>query len=91
LYWCLPSLGTSVAAWAPQPAPTAGDDRVRPEDPRVVRLKTRNEVPRVVTVYRGSVNAAQVRVAEVFKEAVRLNAPALVAVHNHPSVAPRGA
>lgn len=46
---------------------------------------------RVVTVYRGSVNAAQVRVAEVFKEAVRLNAPALVVVHNRPSVAPRGA
>ncbi len=61
------------------------------EELRVVPLNTKNEVLRVVTVYRGSVNAAQVRVAEVFKEAVRLNAPALVVVHNHPSVAPRGA
>ena len=55
------------------------------EELRVVPLNTKNEVLRVVTVYRGSVNAAQVRVAEVFKEAVRLNAPALVVVHNHPS------
>jgi DNA repair protein RadC len=39
----------------------------------------------VVTVYRGNVTAAQVRVAELFKEAIRSNVPALVVVHNHPS------
>jgi DNA repair protein RadC len=61
------------------------------EELRVVLLNTKNEVLRVVTVYRGSVNAAQIRVSEVFKEAVRQNAPSLVVAHNHPSVAPRGA
>jgi DNA repair protein RadC len=55
------------------------------EELRVVLLNTRNEVLRVVTVYRGSVNAAQIRVSEVFKEAVRQNAPSLVVAHNHPS------
>lgn len=55
------------------------------EELRTVLLNTKNEVLRVVTVYRGSVNAAQIRVAEVFKDAVRLNAPSLVVAHNHPS------
>ncbi|HET8628003.1 MAG TPA: DNA repair protein RadC [Thermomicrobiales bacterium] len=55
------------------------------EELRAVLLNTKNEVLKVVMVYRGSVNAAQVRVGEIFKEAVRLNAPALVVVHNHPS------
>ncbi len=55
------------------------------EELRVVLLNTKNEVLKIHTVYRGSVNAAQIRVAEVFKEAVRQNAPALVVAHNHPS------
>jgi DNA repair protein RadC len=55
------------------------------EELRTVLLSTKNDVLKIVTVYRGSVNAAQIRVAEVFKEAVRHNAPALVVVHNHPS------
>jgi DNA repair protein RadC len=55
------------------------------EELRVVLLNTKNEVVKFVTVYRGSVNAAQIRVAEVFKEAIRLNVPSLVVVHNHPS------
>jgi DNA repair protein RadC len=55
------------------------------EQLRVVLLTTKNAVQRVVTVYQGSVNAAQLRVSEVFKEAIRNNCPALVVVHNHPS------
>lgn len=55
------------------------------EELRVILLNTKNEVVRISTVYRGSVNAAQIRVAEVFKEAVRQNAPSLVVAHNHPS------
>jgi len=55
------------------------------EELRVVLLNTKNEVLKIVTVYRGSVNAAQIRVAEVFKEAVRQNALSLVIAHNHPS------
>lgn len=52
---------------------------------RVILLDIRNRVLEVVEVYRGSVNSAQVRVGEVFKAAVRRNAPALIVVHNHPS------
>ncbi len=55
------------------------------EELRVVLLDTKNRVLRTVTVYQGSVNSAQVRVAEVFKDALRQNAPGVVVVHNHPS------
>jgi len=59
------------------------------EQLRVVLLDTKNRVLRVVMVYQGSVNSAQVRVAEIFKDAIRQNAPGLVVVHNHPSGDPR--
>jgi DNA repair protein RadC len=55
------------------------------EQLRVVLLDTKHRLMRVTTVYRGSVNQAQVRVAEVFQDAVRLNAVAVAVVHNHPS------
>jgi DNA repair protein RadC len=55
------------------------------EQLRVVLLNTKNVVQRVVTVYQGSVNAAQLRVGETFKDAIRYNCPAIVVVHNHPS------
>ncbi len=55
------------------------------EQLRVLLLDTKNRVTRTVTVYQGSVNSAQVRVAELFRDAVRLNAPAVILVHNHPS------
>lgn len=52
---------------------------------RVVLLSTRNQVVGVREVYRGNVHSAIVRVAEVFKEAVREGCPNLIVVHNHPS------
>ncbi len=52
---------------------------------RVLLLNTRNHVVGVPEVYKGNVNSAQVRVAEVFREAVREGCPAIVVVHNHPS------
>ncbi len=55
------------------------------EHMRVILLDRRNRVMEAVEVYRGSVNSSQVRVAEVFKEAIRKNASALIVVHNHPS------
>lgn len=55
------------------------------EQLRVVLLDTKNRVDRSVVVYQGSVNSAQVRVAELFRDAVRANAPGIVLVHNHPS------
>ena len=55
------------------------------EQLRVVLLNTRNEVIGIRKLYEGTTNQAQVRIAEVFKEAVRANAVAIVVVHNHPS------
>jgi DNA repair protein RadC len=55
------------------------------EQLRVVMLDTKHQVLAIRTVYQGSVNQAQVRVAEVFREAIRHNAVAIVVVHNHPS------
>lgn len=52
---------------------------------RVVLLDRRNRVMETAEVYKGSVNSSQIRVGEVFKEAIRKNASALIVVHNHPS------
>ena len=48
-------------------------------------LDRRNRVLETVEVYKGSVNSSQIRVGEVFKEAIRKNASALIVIHNHPS------
>jgi DNA repair protein RadC len=55
------------------------------EELRVVLLNTGNTVLRLVTVYQGNVSSSLVRVAELFRDAVRLNATGLILVHNHPS------
>jgi DNA repair protein RadC len=55
------------------------------EELRAVLLDNRHFVLSIRTIYRGTVNQAQARVAEVFREAVRLGAVAIVVVHNHPS------
>jgi DNA repair protein RadC len=52
---------------------------------RVVLLDRRNRVSEIVEVYKGSVNSSQVRVGEIFKEAIRKNASAVIVIHNHPS------
>jgi DNA repair protein RadC len=52
---------------------------------RVILLDRRNRVMETVEVYKGSVNSSQIRVGEVFKEAIRTNASALIVIHNHPS------
>ena len=55
------------------------------EELRVVLLNAKNVVLKVVTVYQGSVSSSLVRVGELFRDAVRLSAPGLILVHNHPS------
>lgn len=52
---------------------------------RVILLDRRNRVLDIIEVYHGSVNSAQVRVGEVFKEAVARMASAIIIVHSHPS------
>mgnify|MGYP001818866672 FL=1 len=51
---------------------------------RTVLLDTKNYVTRVTDVYAGSLNAAVVRIGEVFRSAVRANSAAIIVAHNHP-------
>jgi DNA repair protein RadC len=51
----------------------------------VLLLNTKNRITHEALVYRGTVNTIYVRPAELFKEAVRVNAPALLLSHVHPS------
>jgi DNA repair protein RadC len=55
------------------------------EELRVMLLNSRNQVMDILKVYRGSLNSSQVRVAEIFKAAVRRNSAAIIVIHNHPS------
>ena len=55
------------------------------EQMRVVLLNIRNHVLGTPEVYKGSVHTAVVRIGELFREALRQNAPSLILVHNHPS------
>ena len=52
---------------------------------QVVLLNTKNFVVGTPTVYVGSLNASLIRVAEVFRDAVKENCAAIIVAHNHPS------
>lgn len=52
---------------------------------RVILLDTRNRVISIADVARGSLNSAHIRIGEIFRDAIRKNAAALILVHNHPS------
>ena len=51
----------------------------------IINLDTRNRVMNLVKLYQGSVNMSQIRVAEVFRQAIIDTAPSIVVGHNHPS------
>jgi DNA repair protein RadC len=55
------------------------------EELRVLLLNTKNVVTAASTVYAGNLAGSSVRVGEVFRDAVRRQAAAIVVVHNHPS------
>jgi hypothetical protein len=55
------------------------------EELHVVILNTRHVVVGQERVYQGNVSASLVRVGELFTEAVRRQAGAIILVHNHPS------
>jgi len=55
------------------------------EELRVALLNTKNIVTGMATVYIGNLAGSSVRVAEVFRDAIRRNAAAIVVAHNHPS------
>jgi len=52
---------------------------------RTLLLDTKHRVLASPTVYVGNVNTSVIRVAELFREAIRLNCVALIVAHNHPS------
>jgi DNA repair protein RadC len=51
----------------------------------VILLDTRNKLISIENIYRGSLNSSQVRVGELFKNAIRRNSASLIVAHNHPS------
>ncbi len=55
------------------------------EQLRVLLLDTKNAVISVETIYQGTVNSSQVRVAEVLRPAVTRTCPSIIITHNHPS------
>ncbi|HEX7173159.1 MAG TPA: DNA repair protein RadC [Candidatus Limnocylindria bacterium] len=55
------------------------------EELRVLLLDTKNVVVAERTVYRGNLAGSSVRVGEVYRDAVRRCAAAIVVAHNHPS------
>jgi len=63
-----------------------GDMRTLPQEQlRVLLLDSSGRLMSKHTVYMGTVNASVLRVAEIYREAVVRNAPAIIVAHNHPS------
>src|SRR5262249_36946751 len=52
---------------------------------KVALLSRKHRILGVVDVYAGNVAGTSVRIGELFTEALRRNAPAIVIAHNHPS------
>ena len=52
---------------------------------KLVLLDTRNNVLGTPTIYVGSLNTSVIRVAELFRAAIKENAAAFIVAHNHPS------
>ena len=90
-------LSKRVASLPPDDRPSIGSARdifnllgpemtvLEQEHLKVVLLDTKNHVRAVRDLYKGSVNSASVRVAELLRPALRENCPSLILVHNHPS------
>lgn len=55
------------------------------EQMHILVLNNRHHVLADVIVYQGTASSADVRISELLRPAVLANAPALLAVHNHPS------
>jgi DNA repair protein RadC len=90
-------LGRRIASLSPEDRPQIGSPRdianlfmaemaqLDREHMKVVLLNTKNRVLGTENLYVGSLNAAIVRPAEVFRAAIRRNCAAIAVVHNHPS------
>lgn len=90
-------LGRRLAAATPADRPTIQSPQeaaalvqyemaaLEQEQLRVLLLDTRNRLIAIRQVYQGSLNSSLIRIAEVFRDAVRSNAASVIVVHNHPS------
>lgn len=58
------------------------------EEVHVALLDVRNRLITAQMIYRGSQNSSAIRPCELFKEAIRVNAAAIIMLHNHPSTDP---
>lgn len=59
------------------------------EQVRVMLLDSNRRVIATPTIYMGTVNMSILRVAEVYREAITRNSPAMIFIHNHPSGDPQ--
>jgi DNA repair protein RadC len=59
--------------------------RLEQEHLRLLVLDNKNQVQLNKDLYVGTVNSTNVRLAEVFREAIRQNGVAIILAHNHPS------
>ncbi|HEU5316185.1 MAG TPA: DNA repair protein RadC [Chloroflexota bacterium] len=48
-------------------------------------LNSKNQVLAIRRMYRGTINSSSIRIAELFRQAIRENAVSIVITHNHPS------
>ena len=55
------------------------------EEVRTLLLDSRNRVVSTQMIYRGTLNAANMRVGEIFRDAIRHSGASLILAHNHPS------
>jgi len=91
-------LGRRIAIASPEARPTISSPadaanllmyQLAPLDQEylyVILLDTRNRViGQPIEVYHGSLNTSLIRTGEVFRDAVKANAAAIIVVHNHPS------
>ena len=60
-------------------------DQFKQEQLYVLLLDQKNRITHDVMVYKGTVNTVNIRVAELFREAVRQNSPSILLSHCHPS------
>ncbi len=83
----LESPGERVVVKSPADAANLLSDMstLEQETMRTVLLDTKNRVLGKPDVYRGSLHTTVIRLADLFREAIRQNSAAIIIAHNHPS------
>ena len=82
------SLGSRTTIRVPEDAISVLESEMRflpREEFRAILLDIRNRIIRISSISAGSLNAAIVHPRDLFREAVKSNAAAMILAHNHPS------